>query len=1366
MSNILTLCIILIALGCILPDSSALRPLPDAIRAETEVYYYYQDDAEMFAVEEVTRRSEGSTRLRVINVTDPDKKKSKTLEYYRINEHLVHYDKLESRILAFDPVMDQCNNDFTSTWLLARMTQVLKTLMSSDGISLGTIETDRTSIGPIAFVRLLNENKHLFKLDSKGFDEIRLANVFYFSADFELDNRMKLVRFVTLIPTSRINNLNALEMGRTMLSQVDTDSHAIQIGLVLLDKVNDKSALTKKASVLLDYFGSEYETLQISYNSIQELSLSRHLGTSTDESADDDPFSLPAGSRCGSVSNHLPFFADAKQFSGLLYAKHIDRETYIAYDTITNHMRIDSVGQHKIIYDLERNRATMVVDSSMINNSGKLGVEYQLDTGTESTVPKRNYRADRNHCSEISLNEIRTNNGLANCYTKVKSLVEVLGIGPTALLYLGIDTLEDGLKVHKFEREVSLNELPILVSLNLRIYPPSSGRLSLVYYFASEIPIASSENFSIFEVDAYKTMWLRRIVLLSSNDLSKYKTILSEINFIHSSWNLELKPDQDVGRESTALNDAVHTFDVGLDCESQSKRLKLEYVLGTRSDGEVLFNYINQPPVKTSRDSEFNPKIEDSRSIYESLEEGIISFTSRRLGVSRGQINRLQVLKPPNLQNQHNSLLVSAVVSSQLTYETSYNPVGWVEDFSSLGDNAQLIVKRASMPLNECILTIATMFREETAVQSVHCPYLGCGYITSNDKSLRDVLKRLATNEEEPSITLHHDMCTVYKQEKSVTSSLLGKERSSKTMSKALADSLVYIDLGSIVVQDPQSPAVRSSNQTSTKQVIFRAKVKKVAISDVVLHESFGEQLAKGSCYSTRTVPIDQNSSDGKPQATGIAPIKTIELQFDSHHSIYHCHKACQFYSPCQTYSYSPQKQICALSNLSKSFNRAQAQVDPEMIDVKPLMNLYLDDPRCVIYAINSAALYTQAQQVLSTTPGVLATRRHFVTIGSLNECADLCHSYELVESQSLKYKCTKFQHSLMESVCAIYDSDSYLFEQLKSHLSRRTQETLSSSFEYSKGLMSIDDWAKISHFGTYSRDFASLYNVEYSVEVSVEETSENIDQKASMAIIYDLDYEGCLRECSAIHLDCVMVDFCFNPVKHVPVKRCKIYKIRSPYALHAHSNPIKLGKAVHISSEELRDHEAKLTDLEERFYLKEKRSSSYNISIREGSCVHNYISGDNLFLKREIWQSLLTKDKRTPMIEEAKLASDEKDKDHEEASLRLSKELDSIALMLDRKLNSYHSSILWATTLQVLFGLGLGLLLFTYGGDLPRHVNEVYKTYNLRTSVGLVIERMSQSLRGRATRSDSQVEFREMDQINQAYANNANNATILVNTP
>lgn len=1349
---------VVFAAGYIFQISFALKPLPKDFRAETEVFYYFQDDAELFNVEEVVRSDEGSIRLRVTNVTDPDKKKSETVAYYRINEHLVQYDKLDGRILALNPDKDQCSTEFLSVWSLANMTRILKTLMLSDGIELGSLETDRVSVGPIAFARLIDLNKHLFKLDSKGFDEIRLTDVFYFSADFQLGDGVKLVRFITLLPTSRVNNPSTLEIGRTMLSQVATDGYAVQIGLIFLDKINDRIALKKKSSVLLDYFGSEYETLLISYNTVQELSLTKHLGTSADEGVDANPFALPAASRCGSVSSHLPFFADAKQFSGVLYAKHIHRETYIAYDSLTNHLRVDSVGQHKIIYDLDNNRATMIADPTMINKSGKLGIEYQEDKNTKSISSKRGDRADKNHCSEISIVEGRSSSRLADNYVGLKSLVEVLGLGSAAIYYLGVDTLEDGLTAHKFEREVSLNDLPIVVALNLRIYPPSSGKLTLVYYFASEVAIMDFDSFNIFEVDAFKSMWLRRVVLLSSNELSKHKTTLSEITFIHSSWNLELKPDRDQGREASIMTDAVHTFDIGSECKSQTKQLKLEYVMSARDVGEALFNYVDQPPPKkrSDTDAEFIRDQDDDKSTFESLEEGLISFTSRRLSLPRSHINKLQIFEPIGSEVEYSSLLVSATISSQLNYETNYRIVGWVEDFNSLDNRVQMVVRRASMPLSECILTIGTVFRERTTIQSVHCPYLGCGYVIPGVRSLQDVLKRPDAGMQEPSIILHHDMCTIYTQERSITSGLLDKNISEKTIKKAIENSLVYIDLGSTQSQASTSTNEQNTASNSIKQVIFRAKVSKVALSDVVLHESYGEQLAKGSCYSSQTAPIHPESAALRKESLAGIPIKTIELNFDAHHSIYHCHQACQLYSPCQTYSYSPQRQKCALSNISKNFNRALVQVDPEMTDVRPLTNLYLDDPKCMIYAINSAKLYTPMQQVLTTTPGILANRRHFVSLGSLNECADLCHSYEIVESASLKYKCTKFQHSLLESICAIYDSDSYLFEQLRSHLSETTKQTIPpTSLEYSKGLMNIDDWAKISHFGTYSRDYVSLYNVEYSVEVSVTERQEFINQLASKSTIYDLDYDDCLRECSVVNLDCVMVDFCFNPVKHVPMKRCKIYTIRSPYALHVHSNPIKLGKSVHVVSDELNDNEAQLTELEEKFYLKEKISSNYTISVSDGSCIHNYLSGDNLYLKREIWKTLqASKVEKISIKEEPILNLTSLDEDQRKASERISVKLHNIAKLLDQSFKSQQTSRFWATTLQILFGSSIGLLVFAYVGNLSFNLDEVYETVSIRAMLASLFIRVEHSFSGRETRSESQVEFREMDLINRSYAN------------
>lgn len=1303
-------------------QSVALIDIPKNVRLDSEVAYNSPENFELFTVEEFVNKPDGSVHIRVTDSLKETYDNDHT-SYFRVKELPKDSNELvDDFIMSYNHQEQVCTEFRLKQWQLKGLTNTLNTLVKSKSLVFGDITKDRTAIGPITLLQMVYANADKLKLDLKAFDEARFTEMYYFQFTIKLnDNR--LVKIICLFPVSNVINRDPLVVGKTTLSQVITKSHPAIISVVFLPN-NDPNIKQQSVRELYDSRNGDYEKLIISYYLVQERSSSKHAGTKLGRIDERNPFTLPAASGCGSTGKSNTFSIAAKQFSGSYVARGFQGQRYIAFDSLSHHLRLDSYGEYKMVYDLPTKRMTFM--SHLTNPSSSNG---------------HHINDDRKHCASSLALEDENDEGLYDS----KTIEEVLGVDKyVALSYLGSTTMEDGTQCQLFERKISWGRIPLISKLNMWIKGKQSDTFYLVYYFIDELLVKVNINDNTFNELSYQSMWLKRLELHSRNPVLKYKTLNSQVTFSEFTWSLEPMAEESAAQnhEQSSSMHPVRLFDT-IECKSTSDQMKLELIIKESKNNE-------NKNVENKDDGKWNKKQFSSQA--ETIEEIIMGFLVQKTRLSRSQINELELVVPKigsaaSLNNNDESLIfVKAIIIAPMNYIYERSLVGWlntpIESFP-FERYGKFVKTGTAMTKFECSLSLATEFelKNHEKLYMIYCPYEGCAY--TNDLSSFEYTKKEDVGKEgvpTPSET----RCAIYLQTKQVDLGITGKSNidlySSQAIEKKLLSEEIAIDL-----------FIKSTKESNIIQpVTFKGKVDKISLTKGLTLDSLGQVIKAGFCYSENMNLASLTSET----------IEILDLVLDKHQSVIQCHKACHFFPNCLTYSFNKATRTCTLTSIAKSYilNEFGEPVENQLVTL-----LKRDENNCNLYAPDTIHLYKLSSLALMTSMSSLngQSEYYFTKNQPLIACSDLCHLNELNSNNKLHH-CQTFKYFPLKSVCAIEDEGAYLFRTSGKKKLDGKEYGITDKTKYFMNLISKDEWFSIHHSAQYSRNYEQYYIIKDWTQIElkvkppqtelISQTKSSLDihdlndakpnDKEKITndgralildasnILYDINREECLRECTLINRDCAMVDHCFHPINSRPTRYCAMYNvIRSNEAeLTANVDQAKNATSYEtISSQKVLD------------FIEGDAKNAYLTKSNMG-CTHFRLVGDNLLLKQEIANTIRANQFKSKLSQAVEELASKDEKRSDDYLTHLKDLVSNYAICANNELGSFIIFVLLS------IGLSGGLVLFVY---VPLIRNNLP---NLTTPISRTIARLKESVRGGSRRNDrliSKIEFNvELDDI------------------
>lgn len=1342
------LLILAFTLGC--RNVFGLPELPSSLKADSELLYLSDELAQYYKVEEYIDRQDGSIKLSVSNLTDDDdKQRLIILDYYRFKEHVTSpHDGFDNKVILYDRQPGLCGINYTNTWSLRDYSHVLSELFSSNRLDTTKIQSDRTSIGPMTLIQIIYDNSALFKLDSRAFDEISLVDCFYFSFRFDLpaESEHKEASIIVAIPVDHVeNDQHFLGANTTSLADVRSRYHIVRAGVIFFDQQNDDNKL-QVSSDLIGFSDSRNLTkLIIFYTLIQELSQSKHVGTSSaaglgELTSVNSIFGLPAGAGCGLASQHQPFHVSAHQFSGQFEAMDFGGEYFMAFDQETRHLRYDSLGDHRIVYSLDQKRATMIADLTGNLSSNFIPLTHRDDLTHDQSHCVQSYFTGRDETIE---------NGLFDG----KTMATVLGLGlDVGLYYLGSSTLPGGdqtslnsARYHVFEREINFEQIPTIVKMHTRLNSKLSNRFFLIFYMASEqmdeLDIFSSQS------DAYKSMWIKRIELNSMNKLYEYRLINSRLTFTQFSWSLDSSPSmdlQDVRHSRSQLN-PTRLFDT-IECKPVAQQLQLELVLSQMNDSDWLARRSLDRASNIFDDGTGN---ELSFSLHssqlETFSESIMKFLARKTQLARSFINDFEL----DLMNQPSGggeqFLVKAKLTSPMNYEYGRHFLGWIKEFESVRHQklVSLIKAQASMTRHECSLSLAAKYNDlKEHLYLLYCPNVGCGQLDVENMTLLagDLQVDRGYNFFSPPIDVYYHLCEVYELKRSIDTSRseINNIYNIDSIKKSLDKARLSIELWT-------SHPDLTVDQLKT----YKAIVSGISLTRGVNPDHWDDLLIQNTCFRPTTRPI----------VGDIEHIKIVGLQLDKHHSRIHCHKACLLYAFCETYSYNEATRSCSLSNIPRDVIMTDEMALEDSTAVLEDLDIVID---CNLYALNSMLLYEQRGDVVRwDTAGYLLERdRHLLKL-SLKQCAQLCHSNEIMPPKpgddNTRNHCRSFKYLAEKSLCSLEASDHQTYyantgidlkvpnsstehdkylhikteDDLKRVLVRRGADDQETEKELEKRHM----------INSYNRDFSQYFVLKKATRLELSEPMGTAAHETARGqVLHGLHLDVCLRECSVVDMSCVTVDYCDLMDKNTGLTRtCRLYSIRSPFSVFGDQRIgwEKLNKADQTSL----FNGLPLTELESKFYVS-GQSDEHNVTVRHINCRHFYMDGDHLYLKR-LLASQVSQSERNWTDDQVIKEMIAEDQAESQRSLKL---MEQFRYKLEDIYGDHSHSHLIKWSLQLTFGLLVGSLMFVAQPRLFNHFSSLASS--LSGLVRATGNHLATRRRRRGGRSGSQLEFNEMVDI------------------
>lgn len=1157
--------------------------IPYNVRVDSEVEILKNREFLLFTVEEFIDRQDGSIQMLVRDEIPVSTNDSATMSYYRIREIATKDKSFGDFVMSYNHQLI-CKPIRLEYWLLKEMTYILSLLLKSPDLDIDDLKDDRTAIGPTTLMRLFYANAKLFKLIMKAFDELHLTDMYYFQATVSLKND-HLAKLICLIPVATVMDGANVIVGKTLLSELKTQYHPVVLSVVLFNKGDNH--IEKSPQILYDSSKDESDKLTISYNLIQARSMAKHLGLKYGRLDEKNPFTLPPGKGCGSGSTHELFFVSAIQFSGIFDIQSSDSIYYIAYDGLTNHLRVDSIGEYKMIYDLKERRVTYIRDPDFLLN----------DDNEQHKKENNNDHEDKTHCAQTSIMELDDEEGLYRAQT----MEQIVGLDKyVGLWFLGSVLLEDGTHCVMFEREISYRQIPVIAKMNnnINLKAQRNDRIFIVYYFVDDLLLSTKENdyFYYYDQTSYQTMWLKRIEVTSINQLTKTNNLVAQITFNEFTWSLESISEDTRDRESKILH-PVRTFDIS-ECKSTHDQTRLEFLIK-----EVDKSTFDGMKTNLSWD---NNRMTEIKNQIESFEEAVIVFVSRQTRISRSSINKFELIDArPKSSFEANSklFLVKANLVMPMDYNFDRLLIGWLESINEIPFEkyGKFVKDVRFMSRTECSLLLATVFYNQNKINMVYCPNSGCAYI--DDLNSIKYIEKNPTKMEEYTKSASLNSCEIYVQTKVIDSSkVIGNRFTPSLIEKSLAGSQIWL------TKESQYDA-------------FRGIVTKTALIKGLSLDSLGHIIRHGLCYS-ESVNFKKDEPFG---------IDVTKLKLNQPHTLIYCHKACHLDANCQTYSYSRNLNECILTNIPSKY-----LVEPN-IDGSIELNGLEENKDCNLYEPNSLHLYRTSPIVLMNSLSAFdspfnSDKRYYITVAKVSECANLCHSNELNNAKSIQ--CRKFSYFPMSSVCAIEDKQFYLLE---------TRDKVSNIKVLDKGrhfmeVVGKENWFTIQQYHEYYRDHSQYYVIKNWMNIGRSEKKKTEDHNKQQAIdvksndsddrieaiditgeltLYSLEKEDCLRECTVINPNCVMVDYCFNNIRGVPTRYCSMYTVRSPFLI----NSLRLEPPEERERQDISSDSTPLTDLERLYY---KSGNNKLILEQNYGCTHYYLAGDNLAIKRQLAETKL----------------------------------------------------------------------------------------------------------------------------------------------
>jgi hypothetical protein len=1212
------------------------------------------DIMQVFNVREFVDRDRGSVRIDVVD-GQAGANTTKTVSFYRLKQT-----KETSELVAYDSDTSRCSEENTSTWILGDFSRALENLFATNEAVLKTksIQDDPSLVGQSALLQLVYNNADKFTLDSKGFDNIYLANVYYFSTgafDFGLEDEAKLV---AVVETDHINvnalndrdDIQALErklkMGTTTLADAAIRGHITSVGLLTDTKRHTGSDyLRKKSNLLMDFAALRPPRLlvYVSYQLIQARVQSRHVGVTGE-----NPFLLPAGVGCGiPASKHRPLSVYARQFSGHFSAEDDPNDYFVAYDETSNHLRHDTLGAHKVIYALTDRLVTLIglergdghppdaADRSASNTSAADGADQHQHHA--EAIGQNRVHENALHCAQTRL--YATGETWQN-QVNVNSMGDLLGMGGSriGLMYLGYDY---SLNCHVYEREIDRTDIPLLVRMHVRLEPGPRGKLALVFYFVNELESLTGSNLFGRKAHDYESMWLKRIELIATVDVSKYTLLNARLTFTRSSWSLGTVSNIGHERQSELLH-PTRTFDT-LECWPARAQTQLDLVL------ERMATIGHEQ--KRDAASQQEETADDGRPIQltEALEESMMHFVVEQIGFPRSEVCDFELIVPLDRRppmTGHNSsaalsggddnnqdrdederrsplpstMLLRMKLVKPLDYTFERYLVGWVKSIVpvlSVLHRARMVRHKYLMSVHECMLELAVRLgslHDSKPIHMLYCPRDGCAHLLG-DKPLEDhpaidfvpVSAPSAGTSAKLSAQSYPDMCEIYLVKRRVNTDALQDERSRPEILQAkLTRSKMLLE------------AYELTEGSEFASTLHQAIVSRVTLSSALDLNLIDEQVFDGVCYTLYTRLASKSDGD-RANSGGPTPddaIKIVELQFDKHHARAHCHKACMMYEFCQTYSYSAPRRTCHLSSITK---RQLASPDTLLLDDGDSAAPPKD---CTIHALNHVSLYRRSAMVMYDSPKELLNllEKKLFTC-SLDDCANLCHLNELPKSHGqppptgtdgdVTWGCRYFRYMRMEAICIVpQDVD------------------VPAGLAAPANLIDNDDSRRPNEL--YKRDCLHEYALERGagLRLSQPAAATEAGDGGGGRPMHELPRREapneleCSLVCSVLEASCVAFDWCPMLGGRVNMHPCRLYRFRSPFTLPRGAFEATADRQANGATGKLPAESplaSQLTDLEASFYVA-GRSSEHEVSIEpEKACHHYYLDADSLYLKRAL---------------------------------------------------------------------------------------------------------------------------------------------------
>lgn len=1131
----------ILILSSVVESISGSNSIPDNVLAKSELLYNSFDKLELFEVEEVVDKSSGSIHIKMFDSSKDLASKNKLTSYYRLNQ--AKATSADDLTIAYSYSELICKIVETKDWQINQFTLILKRLIESAGLESDSIKQDRSAIGPVSLLKLFYANQKLFKLTSKAFDEVRLVEMYYFEAKVDLTNSKQSARLICLLPTSDVSDEN-LPYESASLSEINMTTHPPLIAVIIHDK-DDLIHANTEPFKLINSNDLDLEKLLISYVSIQEFSLNKHLGLKLDriDGLEQNPFTLPAGVGCGTsitwpADKTNSIFLDGRQFSGLYAAEDLEGMRFLAFDGESNTLRVDLLSEYKMIIDLRGKTMTFMEDSNSQRNQPMTGRRTDEHCSSMSFVRKDFNKHEKDTELEMLLG--------------TKDFADILGFDKyLGLSYLGTKFLEDGTHCLVLERELSYDNIPLIFKLNILSKLGNTGRFFMVLYLVDEF-LEDSLDFENYSIES---TWIKRMELVSLNAALGRQIVNSRLTFDEFSWSLEALAD-DTRDYSSKLLHPVRAFDL-IEC-SQSGHSLIEL--------ELLIKQLNSTRNEAS-ESQSSREL-DLDSFFQNHDEAFMSFLSRQTRISRPYINELDTIS----SDDGNYMMVTAKLTEPLDYEFESDLIGWIQSLDSIPfeKHGSFLKQSANMLRYECLLRLAVLYNEGRKIFMVYCPNIGCGFIENDSLNSLDYTRKDKPADQKPGIANSLDMCEIHLVRKSLVPTNLEKYSLEK-LQKSFKSALVAADL--------------MGQDQNFRGIVVKSSAEKSSQS----HSNLGHLIKKNSCYTSKT-RIDDGFKVYDPSIS-VQQIQVLELALDQHHSLFYCQRACQMATThCVTYSYEKSTRTCVLSNITETMLLSDSF---QILDLKFAMD-------CKIYQANSLELYTSIPETRAVTLEGLTFNNHtryYLDRLSLSECAKLCHANELY--------CDGFKYFKLDSICMLDDDEgrNLVRKLMKSNYSTNAQQVKS----YFRELVGASEWSTLHHYHIYKRTYSQYYAIGEStkIELDSKESKEENDGRlgnnlqAKYPVLYGLDLEDCLRECTLIRKECVMIDHCFYPINEIPTKSCHLFAFRSPELIEG-------PKAKDIPG---------ITDVEKSLYVD---SQNVRSTINLG-CNNYYMAGDNLILKRII---------------------------------------------------------------------------------------------------------------------------------------------------